>query len=605
MQQLVNVGSYVLSYDTRQLTVPPPDTKAQKALEAKRETQKHNIAKLLSKGFLHLKNADTVTIRKTLVGGRTYYKIQTENAAHEVKGIIIKNSEDRKLIDAILDENGDPTELTLTHDKTSEQMRRLLNRYGEKDCKDVLYLWSSGGGGHKSAKEAHLEKNAMKLQEQILKKASSSEREAFKKKFQKVEGFTQWCKQMGIFHEADVLSDYLGSVGIDSANAWDEAQKAGNVPKQEFLASMQWLSDLFFGPFIFMHTLTDLIAHRPKQVVSTQAMATPAILLAMKIYNDFFKPKKDPPVILHLYMTDMPTELSGHFFNSLKNMWSIGGKEYLALHAPKPTDKNTWEMRAGLVNWQVEELETNDLPVRAAFIKAAEDFNKEDPIRFDVSGQEELNYLMKTLESQRHDPATLRVKGQTVEFTQKENDESFFLMLGSQPTKEAIKEYVDVFIEKASQDKDKNFQLFAFTGKFASGGADCFYKELCTYLKEQKPWPENLQVIPLSFQSPNSLVSLEINCHTITRSGGATIMELLVLEHALKGEKFKGIKRKQRLIHAEKIDKRSRVNCIPLWERGNFLHLQKDLKFKYCRAVYPSDLKQFDGKFFQQITRFA
>lgn len=93
---------------------------------------------------------------------------------------------------------------------------------------------------------------------------------------------------MGLVIDIDVLHDFLGKVGVWATRQWDQAQQEGDVIKQESLASQQWLSDLFFGPIIFIPTLLNLINLKPKQIVSTQAMAIPAILLAIKLYNLFF-----------------------------------------------------------------------------------------------------------------------------------------------------------------------------------------------------------------------------------------------------------------------------------------------------------------------------
>lgn len=599
MQRLVNVGPSTFNYQLRAPAQSPATPKEIKALEGRQLKQKACISSLLSKvskKALKIKNADTVTIRKTQIGEKTVYKVLIDSDKKNAQGVVITSGSEKELIDRILDENGDPTELTLTHDKTSEQMKKLIKRFGNQDDKNTLYLYSSGGGGHKSAKDAQVEKSTIHLREQILANAAPKEIEAFNNHFQKIENFTDWCKQMGIFNESDVLADYLGNVGIDSADTWDKAQASGDVKKQEFLAGLQWLSDLFFGPFVFFQTLFDLIKHKPKQVVSTQAMATPSILLALTIYNAFFKPEKDAPVVLHLYMTDMPTKLSSHFFDSLKNMWFSSTKEYLALHAPKPTDNDTWQMRAGLVDWQVEELGTNDLPVRAAFIKGVQDFNPQDPIMAKVSCKEELEILNKTLKAQGCDAVgDLNKEGaQNLSFKQGPQDQSYFLMLGSQPTKEAIKDYVDEFISRAKERPDQLFNLFAFTGKYVQGG-DCFYKELSEYIQNKDEWPKNLRVVPLSFQNADQIVNLELNCNTITRSGGGTIMELLVLNKACESEKFAGLPKRLRLIHAQKVEERSLVESIPLWERGNYMYLQSELGKDLCRVVNPEELFKKGG----------
>ena len=594
MQNLVTVGTHILNYPLRTQKTPS-NLKEVKNLEAKQEKQKNCITTLLNKvaeKIFNLDESEHITIRKVQVGDKTFYKVLSENEQHKFKGVNITDGTEKALIDAILNESGDPSELVLTHDKVSEQMKTLVDQFVDIENKDTLYLWSSGGGGHKSAKEAQVEKSMIMLQTQILQRAPAQEANAFQQRFQRIEVLTDWCKQVGIFHESDVLTDYLGDIGIESVESWDNAQKEGNVQKQELLASMQWVSDSVFATPIYAQTLDDLIRNKPKQIISTQAMATPAILHAVKKYNESYKPPTDPPVILHLYMTDMPTQLAEHFFSSLKHMWGASAKEYLVLHAPKPKDGDTWQARADLVDWQVVELDTKEFPVRAAFFQAVQDFNPNNPITFKVSCKEELNYLRNALKHQGAPHETMGnmdIGGiQNINFQHNQDAHSYFLMLGSQPTKEAIKDYIDLFIMKARESPDQQFNLFAFTGKYVQGN-ECFYKELCNTIQQKADWPQNLRVVPLSFQNADHIVSLELNCHSITRSGGATIMELLVLNDACQNEKFADLPQRQRLIHAQKIEGRSLVESIPLWERGNFLHLQQELGDNLCRVVSPQE----------------
>lgn len=582
----VCLGNTVLSYET---VVPPAGgLKEQKASEKMLRTQKDEILKLLSNNISDLNDIESLSIRKFTVGKACYYKIQVETTDHELRGYSITKGRDQKLIDHILKTNGNSDTLVLTHDRTSEQVRALVNSFGKGDNKDTLYLWSSGGGGHKSAKEAQTEKEMVKLRDQIIGHASEEVKTGFSSRFNNIGVFTDWCKQMGYLHEADVLADYVGSIGVSSAEKWDKAQIEGDVKKQEKLASLQWLSDRVFGPVVFFQTLRDLINHHPRKVVSTQAMATPSILFALCIYNNFFKPSLDPEVKLHLYMTDMPTNLSGHFFSSLKRIWEMAGKKHLILHAPKPTDKDTWLIRCNLPDDQVVELKTKDLPVRASFLKAVENYKPEAPVSFKVSDPSEVQFLKGALKHQKAVDELIDADNLSFEYQVDDKDKAFFLMLGSQPTKQAIKDYVDRFLLEAKQNPKENYKLFAFTGKFLPK-ANCFYKELCEYIQTKKNWPSNLRVVPLSFQSPEHLVNLELKCNTITRSGGGTVMELLVLNELVEGKKSK-VKPKLRFIHAQKVEGRGLEESIPLWERGNYQHLRGAVGSKHCKVVDPQEL---------------
>lgn len=94
----------------------------------------------------------------------------------------------------------------------------------------------------------------------------------------------------------------------------------------------------------------------------------------------------------------------------------------------------------------------------------------------------------------------------------------------------------------------------------------------------QPNWPLNLRVIPLSYQTSKQLVSLEMACDTIIRSGGGTTMELLVLNEIYK--KFPTLPVRQRWIHAQQIKGRSLEESIPLWEKGNYLFIKNRMSVK-------------------------
>lgn len=473
-----------------------------------------------------------------------------------------------------------------------------------------LYLYSSGGGGHKSAKEAEMERDFKSLMEHVkfaiedngvlsidvdinnkeLRKASSLINDERLKNPAKL---IEWCEKMGLVKDIDVLHDFLGTVGVWATSQWDQAQKDGDVVKQESLASQQWLSDVFFGPIIFISTLKSLISLKPKQIVSTQAMATPAILLAIKLYNLFFRSKEELEIKLHLYMTDMPTEYAQHFFNSLKRITDFEGKDCLVLHAPKVEEGADWQKLCGLTQERVKELDVHELPVRLEFLKAVKEYQPdlENPsVEIKISDKQELKLLREVMHYQSGHVCTLgdgETEGeQFLNYQMRPEDKGTFIMLGSQPTKSAVEEYVQEHVELARENPTTHYHLFAFTGKFQKE-SDCFFKQLTTYIKNQPNWPSNLRVVPLSYQTSKQLVSLEMGCDTITRSGGGTTMELLVLNEVYK--KFPALPVRQRWVHAQQIKGRSLENSIPLWEKGNYLSIKKKMNAK---VIDPKSFKR-------------
>lgn len=487
----------------------------------------------------------------------------------------------------------DQPSLEISRDPLGQMIKTLYkNEYS------YYYLYSSGGNGHKSAKDALLEKNLLDLlekvkirliQNQTIEIDPSIQEEDFSAMQEDLRlldpsKFIDWCKNNDLIREDDVLKGFLGKVGSWCADQWDHAQQSGDAKKQKSLASKQWLSDLFFGPIIFIKTLKSLVELKPEKIVCTQALANYAILLAIRVYNRFFLAKNSEPLKLHLYMTDMATKYSEHFFNSIK-MLPSALKKNLILYAPVPYKHTDWQELCHLPQTQVKALKVSQLPVRPAFITAIENFkpNFEHPhVLLNISCEDELSLLDTLLKHQtshgveasshitveKHPQNSIQLK-----YHMNSEDENLFIMLGSQPTESEIQKHIDDLISKASSQPDKVYHTFVFAGPF-DDKRDCFYKRLHQFLLSKKTWPSNLKILPLSFQDQLQIVSLYLMCDTVTHSGGLTSMELLVIQKVLK--KYPHVKRK-RLIHVLSLKDRKPENCMPLWEKGNFHVLQKKI----------------------------
>lgn len=460
----------------------------------------------------------------------------------------------------------------------------------------TLYLYSSGGGGHKSAKEAIVENNLKTLLEKVKLRCAHQGLQT-DPRLNDFKIFTKCCREMGLIPEADVLHDYIGIVGHWASSKWNKAQQKGDIRKQEQLASKQWLSDIFFAPSVFFATLNSLKQHHPKSVVSTQAMATPAILSAIAFYNKYYKHAEDEKIKLLLYMTDMPTKYSTHFFSSLKVLQNDTGKKYLILHAPKLEKDQNWQTLCNLPEEQVVELDVKNLPVRPAFVEAVNKYvpHSENPlVKFNVGGKEELNLLKGVLQIQGGSNQINQETPSLLSYPMQPADKRCFIMLGSQPTPSAIEKYIDQFIEIAAKNPNTPYHIFIFAGKFESKDP-CFYKDLCESLKQRAnncQWPKNLHIIPLSYQDADQIVCLELQCDTITRSGGSTAMELLILDEVFKdeGPDLKRLK-PRRFVHAQEDNEDNvgydeLIHFIPLWEKGNFFFLEKGIGAKVISPQY-------------------
>ncbi len=613
--QYIKCGSHIFTVaDSTPQTKQPLSEKQQKIQKKALETLfSHKTCKSTTED--RTESAILTTFKKN--NKTTYQLTNYDGENHEISTIELVKKADKKLIDLLLQEVGEKRELRLTRNHNAEKVDRMIREHKNFG---TLYLWSSGGGGHRSAKDAKLEEEALALKQEIYSRLSDDPDMAKEKCefLQETHKFIDWCKQMGHIQEADVLVKYLKVVGKKSVDQWDSAQRSGNVSKQEHLAMLQPVSDVVFAFPVFFGVLKDLCKSRPQKVVCTEAMAIGSILLAIKVYNMFFNHSKEP-VKLHLYLTDMPTSLSEHFFGPMRKLFSFLGKKNLILYTAPPNDPAIDLTKlCNLKQANIRYLKIEELPVRPAFIEAASHYDKEKPLQLKLSCEEELQLLQGVLKHQKakFSPAATETTGaQDISWPIDENDEAYFLMLGSQPTSDSIIAYVDEFVRKARDNPSQQYKLFAFAGKFSD---DCFYKTLCQHITQITPWPLNLLVTPLSFQDPAHLVSLELKCHTITRSGGLTIMELLVLEETNKNAKNP----RKRFIHAESVKEsmplhlmpleyvpkqlkikpiktyensiplRTLAESIPLWERGNYFYLKQSLENHHnvCRVINPSIL---------------
>ncbi len=481
-------------------------------------------------------------------------------------------------------------------------MDGLVNEVVEDSkFKKVFYLYSSGGGGHISAKNAIRDNRLPQLQEDvkemlIKKHGKEKGEEYFKFYFPNYQAFVDYAKKKGLFEEKDVLVDFVGKVGKMGADSWDEAQKNGDVPRQESLAGKQYLASVLFAPAVFISALINLIRYHPDKIVSTQANNNDAIIAAIVVYNTFFKPKGSKDLKLHLYMTDMPSELSDHFFAAIKSMFQ-GQKDRLVLHAPKANGDFDWNIKVGLKKGQYKELSNMQLPIRPAFVQAVKKFQEVpfDPkkLQIKISSKEEREILERVVGEEAISGESSNGT-QYVDYKLGENDEAHYIMLGSQPTKSALYEYLDQYVEMAHKNGNRPLHLLLFTGKFDK--KESLYKEISEYLESKQSegsLPNNLKVVPLSFQDAEQMVGFFARCHSITRSGGATCMELMVMDEVVKAIKDSGKNpdyvKPMRYVHSQLVDGRDAETSIPLWERGNF-HFMRDL-FR-AKVVTPYTLRQ-------------
>lgn len=367
----------------------------------------------------------------------------------------------------------------------------------------------------------------------------------------------------------DVLRDWVWKwLGRFSIESWNLAQKKGSVRQQQFFASNQRLFEFISWPNIFLNTLFTLFKEDIDRVIDTQPNSTSAIVKAIRIYN--WRKKKS--VVLEKLPIDLPTKKATHFFSPIKFL-SPKDKKFIKLRSITPlledgqTNADFWQKHCGISESQVQ---YEDVNVRQPF-KALKGIPRPDTdinISFRYKNSEELK-LMRNSYERGNIKADIDVD--MVTFTIPKNAKVVTILLGSQPASSATVNYVLEFIKiakKISNTQDPIF-LFVFCADHVPNTSSLFRK-VADAVMGCVDYPQNLSVIPFSFQSDHVVAPLfHRSSITCSRSGGGTATELMAVST---GEIW---------IHSETKKKSSELTLqellqgIPVWESESALYLVK------------------------------
>ena len=389
-----------------------------------------------------------------------------------------------------------------------------------------VFFWARSGGGHRTAKEG--------IKQQKIKEY-------------RAQGKTLDTKTDIDITGEKVLSSvrlpFVGGLGDIGVNAWDNAQRRGDLSFLQRYASWGWLGELILYPLVYFRVkwlLQDLKVE-PEIVVSTQAFCINAIVRAMHTVNK----QKKWNMHMHVHLTDMPSKKAIHFFPSIKKAArSETLRNMITLHAAPPitkegeSEKDFWEKYCG----KIKVITNESYPIRQDFLdtrELKEKLEKETvEVAIKLNRPNEAAIIKKGLQNEAaFDDEKISIK-------LKQEDKLGFLMLGSQPTTEAVLEWLRTFSHE-SQTQDKNLQhyFFLYCGHPESELLDAVSKELDTL--QLAP---NFNVVPFTDQDADAIALLMARSDvSITRSGGATTMELLELDRADLPKR----EDKQVLIHSE------------------------------------------------------
>lgn len=296
----------------------------------------------------------------------------------------------------------------------------------------------------------------------------------------------------------DMLLDVYPA-GYQSAAIWNVLQRKDDTRGLTNLIELQSKSDKDNYKTVYNHfsgLLEDAYHENKKpytEIISTQAMALPALCDAVTAYNQKYAGFA-PEVKIHQYMTDMPTKGAVHFFNSLNGlnekqrdqMYLYGVNldphiiDHFGLNNPK---------FAGVFSLDPE----NNPMVRKTFRHIDRDFD---------------NTLKTTLEVKETGD---KVSRHDIEPTEK----MAAVMLGSQASLDTI-----AYVEKLAEHQ--------FDKIFVFGGQAPHIKEKLQPLIERFPG----KIIALANQDhPQIAPIMKRSDLVVMRGGGLSVMEQMALPH--------------------------------------------------------------------------
>jgi|JI9StandDraft_1071089.scaffolds.fasta_scaffold06030_2 hypothetical integral membrane protein (TIGR02206 family) len=346
--------------------------------------------------------------------------------------------------------------------------------------------------------------------------------------------------------QKDLFLDFLPLLGKPVLSSWNRSQVAGkSASLGKFFSKVQKIGEYLMGPLVFFLLVRFLEKNRISMIIDTQAFGTRAIIRAIRYMRSWHGQE----IYLEKSLTELPTKEFNFFAESIRNL-SLKDRGFLKLRTTEPlleegeTDGGFWQKYYSL---SLSSVIYGSLPVRGSFLKYSDPKVSERELTVSL---EEGPFLITA-----HDKVAL-------------------ILLGSNPDKKAVKSYIEEFLLKAKEIVKGGHRhiLLVFCSK---------QEDLKEEIKEIAKRAENLIIVALGYQREEVTAALLHRADlTLTRSGGVTSMELLL------------VSRGQILIH-----KGEGSLGMPVWEFGNFSYLEAK---KNAALVTPKTLLNFNLSYFDR-----
>lgn len=372
---------------------------------------------------------------------------------------------------------------------------------------------------------------------------------------------------------------YIPRFGKWGSDAWDKAQREGNVEKQKSLIALQNVSDKFFYAPTYFTVLNKL---RSMDTVEKIELTVPNFLSAVCDAVNQFNREHGTHHRIDLHMVEPPTTEAIYYFRPLKRL-NDNQRSIINLFALDPTETDLatfggskqqfWSELSGLNADQV----ASKPPVDPDFTK--NDMPKpgqQVTLTLNAQNDDEEQFLPKV--------AKRKEGSKTFEFDIQANDHVGLVMLGSVPTKQAILDYVQEAMclaeMNAKAELDGTNYLFVACGKAEIG----LYSEVLELIKNY-PQSSQLKIVPFVGQ-PVKRIFMRAD-FSITRTGGMTTQEIVAMKDR---EDPHSPHKKDVLIHAQLPAHISSMTYSDLAHRALALKLESEPDFKeQYDAMGPDD----------------
>ena len=295
----------------------------------------------------------------------------------------------------------------------------------------------------------------------------------------------------------DMMLDVFRT-GFENAAIWNTLQRKDQKDALKKLIDLQSQSDATNYQTVYNYFLTLLIqAHNEgvpyTDIISTQAQALPALCDAVLEYNKRFKPN----IMIHQYLTDLPTKGATHFFNPLTRL-TAAQQQCMKLYGVGIT----------------EEIISHFFPDTAYFHDVYTIDPKNNPMvrpGFFTSENDNSHHF--------HIPVHLHLKDHKT-ITIEANEKIASIMLGSQAGDDTIRYITNLLYNGVDR-------VFVF------GGSNPVLREkVATLLKTCEELSFAEKVVLLEPQDDHFIPALMTRSHiVITRAGGLSVMEQMAMNH--------------------------------------------------------------------------